>query len=389
MNRGLTAVLAVGLGLAVAAGAARSAPTGPLRWRKVVLDRAFRAEGAAVADVNRDGRADVLAGNLWYEAPNWNPHEIRPAEAFPAATGYSNCFLCFAADVNRDGWPDEIVIGFPGQASEWFRNPGAGGGPWQAHRITDSACNESPLLTDLTGDGTPELVTPHQESRMAYYSMLPGPRDVFRQHLIGQAGAPGCKRFSHGLGVADLNRDGRADILCTDGFYAAPARGGPRPWPFISTRISPDCAQMYGRDFDGDGDTDVISSSAHRVGVWWHEQVPGSQGPVFRTHVIDDTFSQSHALMEADLNGDGRPDYVTGKRVWAHGPTGDVNPNHPAMLCWYEWARDGSTVRWTRHVIDEDSGIGTGFCVADINNDLRPDVVTANKRGVFVFTQER
>ena len=42
-----------------------------------MLDTAFRSEGVAAADVDHDGRLDVLAGNLWYEAPNWTPHRFR------------------------------------------------------------------------------------------------------------------------------------------------------------------------------------------------------------------------------------------------------------------------------------------------------------------------
>src|SRR5262249_39766437 len=70
-----------------------------IRWKKTVVDRDFRSEGVAVADINRDGKPDILAGNLWYEAPGWIPHEIAPAQKFDGATGYSNSFINFAMDV--------------------------------------------------------------------------------------------------------------------------------------------------------------------------------------------------------------------------------------------------------------------------------------------------
>src|SRR3989442_10558972 len=73
-------------------------PPREVRFKKVTLDREFRSEGVAVADVNRDGKTDVIAGNLWYEAPNWTPHEIQPVKEFDAAKGYSNSFVNFAAD---------------------------------------------------------------------------------------------------------------------------------------------------------------------------------------------------------------------------------------------------------------------------------------------------
>ena len=96
-----------------------------------------------------------------------------------------------------------------------------------------------------------------------------------------------------------------------------------------------------------------------------------------------------HSVAAADLNGDGQPDLVTGKRWWAHGPNGDVNPGDPAVLCWYEFRRNKGAVEWIRHQIDADSGVGTQFTIADVNRDRRPDLVISNKKGVFVFSQEK
>jgi hypothetical protein len=91
-----------------------------------------------------------------------------------------------------------------------------------------------------------------------------------------------------------------------------------------------------------------------------------------------------------DINGDGLKDLVTGKRYWAHGNHGDADPNADPFLYWFEARKsaDGST-QFTPHVIDNDSGIGTQFAVADVNGDGLPDIVVANKKGVFVFEQVR
>lgn len=377
------------LGAALSLAAVLHAPgTGAEKgWRKTVIDPVFRAEGAAIADFNGDGRMDILAGSLWYESPTWKPHAIRKLGAFNRATGYSDCFLCFARDVNGDAFPDAVLVGFPGQTSAWYQNPGRSAGEWKEHVITESACNESPVLADVDGDRTPELVTPHAEKRMCVYRIQNGD---FKKFVIGADDEPGCKRFSHGLGVGDVSGDGRPDILCTDGYYEGrPLKDGAL-WKFVRTPIGPACAQMYVEDLDRDGDGDVISSSAHGIGVWWHEQISGPTGPRFQTHVIDETFSQSHSMMRADLDGDGRQDYVTGKRFWAHGPKGDVLPNHPSVLYSYspERGSDGD-VRWTRRLIDDDSGVGTGFQIGDVDGDGRPDIATANKRGVFLLTQSR
>jgi hypothetical protein len=376
--------------LAAAASRTSGAPAAQVGWKKTVLDTKFRSEGVAVADVNRDGKPDILAGSLWYEAPGWKPREIRPVQEFNGATGYSNCFLSFADDVDGDHYPDQLVIGFPGDKAVWRRNPGTSGAAhWDEFTITASACNETPIYADLDRDKHEELVTPFRESQMAFYNPGGNPREGFAQTLVGEPNAPGTKRFSHGLGVGDINGDKRPDILCNEGYWLAPKAVRSEKWTFVPAKLGPACATMYTHDFDGDGDMDVFSSSAHQIGVWWWEQTKGESGPEFKQHVIDDTFSQSHSVVMADINGDKKPDFVTGKRFWAHGPNGDVNPGDPAVLYWFEFRKEGGEVKWSRHQIDNDSGVGTQFVVTTVNKDKLPDVVISNKKGVFLFEQER
>jgi hypothetical protein len=364
------------------------------RFTKVVLDREFRSEGVAVADVNRDGRMDVIAGNLWYEAPGWTPREIQKPGQFDAAKGYSNTFVNFAIDVNRDGWPDQVRVDMPGtHRVVWHENPKGKNQHWTEHTLFRNACNESPAYARLFGAGRdPVLVFAYDDSQMAWYEPGLDSSAEFKTHAIGDrisremARDHGVFRYSHGLGVGDVNDDGRNDVIIRTGYWLAPQDPRKPDWKFVPAPFGEDCAQMHVYDVNGDGLPDVLSSSAHRIGVWWHEQQPGGK---FVTRTIDSSFSQSHALELADINGDGLKDLVTGKRFWAHGPTGDVNPGDPAVVVWFELQRKGKEVRWTKHEIDNDSGVGTQFVVADINRDRRPDVVTSNKKGVHVFIQQK
>src|SRR3954453_5205107 len=118
-------VLAVGLSLVLTAAVSAADPArSPIVWRKTVLDKKFHSEGVAVADVNKDGKPDILAGDVWYEAPDWTMHEIRKVGDYgDGSKGYSQSFACFADDFNHDGWVDVIVIGFPGQPCHWYENP--------------------------------------------------------------------------------------------------------------------------------------------------------------------------------------------------------------------------------------------------------------------------
>ena len=67
-----------------------------------------------------------------------------------------------------------------------------------------------------------------------------------------------------------------------------------------------------------------------------------------------------------------------------------MDPNSPAVLYWFKAKKgsDGITT-FTPYKIDDDSGVGTQFAVADVNGDGLPDIVTSNKKGVFVIVQQR
>lgn len=381
--------------LAIPYARSRAGSPHEVSFKKLVLDREFRSEGVAVADVNKDGKPDVIAGDLWYEAPDWTPHEIQPLKKFDGATGYSNSFLNFAADLNHDGWPDQIRIDHPGlKPVVWNENPKGKNSHWIEHIIYRNACNESPAFAKLFGS-RPSLVFSVDDAQMAWYEPGPDPTAEFIAHPVSEkiakekAQNQGVFRYSHGLGIGDLNGDGRNDIIVKSGYWLAPKKPGPEPWQFVPANLGEDCAQMHVYDVNGDGLPDVLSSSAHGVGVWWREQRRNPEGGVeFIAHTIDQSFSQSHSLELVDLNGDGLKDLITGKRFWAHGPKGDVNPGDPAVLVWFELQRQGKEVKWIKHEIDNDSGVGTQFAVADLNGDRRPDIVTSNKKGVFVFLSQ-
>src|SRR6516165_4028423 len=137
--------------------AGEKAPT--ITWKKTVIDKAFRSEGVAIADVNKDGKMDILVGDIWYEAPDWKVHEIRKVGDYgDGLASYSECMLCWADDINGDGWPDQIVIGFPGKVAYWYENPKGQEGHWKEHVIWPSACNETPQYVDLFKTGKKVLL---------------------------------------------------------------------------------------------------------------------------------------------------------------------------------------------------------------------------------------
>ncbi len=364
-----------------------------VRFEKRQLDAMFRSEGVAVGDFNKDGRADIAAGFVWYEAPDWKMHTVLEEAPKYDPVGYSNSFCTFAQDMNRDGWVDIIIVDFPGTPTWWFENPKGASGPWTRHTCTPVTNNESPQFVDLDGDGQRELLMAFSpdpkepdgpQRRMGFGKPVADPIAPFELTAISAPAAPGTQKYSHGIGAGDVNGDGLQDILCNEGWWQAPAARSDAPWAFHAAQFG-NAAQMYVYDFDGDGDGDVLTSSPHAFGIWWHEQVGPNQ---WKTHEIDMTFSQTHSVCMADLNGDGLLDFVTGKRWWAHAK-GDPGGDDPAVICWFELTRKNGKPEWIRHQFDHDSGVGTQFEIADVDADGLLDIVTSNKKGVFLFRQVR
>ncbi len=353
----------------------------PVTFRRIKVDGVFRSEGVAVADFNRDGHLDIATGNMLYLGPDWRPQPMLAAPKEYKPEGYSDEFLCFAEDIDHDGWTDLIVVGFPGTKTRWLRNPGRRGGPWKEFLAVEKTGNESPQWVDVYKDGRKELVFV-SDNGMAL--ARPG-ADPTKPWTIRVIAGPQDPRPGHGLGVGDINGDGRNDIICPEGWWEGPADPSRVPWVFHRAKLGFEApAQMLVFDVNGDGRPDVVSSAAHRYGLWWYEQTPDGWVP----HEIDRSVSQLHALHTADINGDGLPDLVTGKRFWAH-REGDEGIDDPAVLCWFEMKRENGKPSWIRHDIDWDSGVGLHFEVVDINGDGLPDIVTSNKKGVYVFLQEK
>lgn len=352
-----------------------------VRFQKHILTSDFISEGVAIGDVNKDGRLDILAGAYWFEAPGWTRHAIAEGKHYDPSTQFSNSFLDFAMDVNQDGWIDMIRISLPGEEAVWYENPRNRPGLWTLHPILKNCGNESPTLVDVDRDGRPDLLCNDPVAKEMIWMRSPSAKGdtTWTRYVIARGDIPGVNRYTHGLGLIDMNGDGRRDVVITKGWWECPK--DPRTttgWTFHPADLGEDCSQIYALDRNN-----LVSASAHRYGIWWHEKV--DTGWVL--HTIYDKFSETHALTMADVNKDGHPDLVTGKRYFAHNGE-DPGALEPSVLYWLEF-KPGHTPSWIPHQIDDNSGVGLQVLVQDLNRDGLYDIVVANKKGVFFFEQRQ
>jgi hypothetical protein len=385
------------------------------------LNDQFWSEGANFGDLNRDGVNDIISGPWWWEGPDFEKrHEYYPATktfelklgpmttvtvpGFEGALGkentYSDNFFAWPYDFNADGWNDILVIGFPGRDTSWFENPKGRDTHWVRHTIFDQTDNESPAFADLTGDGKPELVC---ITRGQYGYAAPDWSDPAKPWTF-RAITPNNQygNFTHGMGIGDVNGDGRLDLLEKNGWWEQPASlAGDPVWIFHPQPMGTGGAQMHVYDVNGDGLNDIITSlAAHGFGLAWYEQYREGSAINFREHVFVNKdpsdnaygvkFSEIHAIELVDMDADGVKDIVTGKRFWSHGRTGDPDRNDAAVLYWFKIARQADKgVDFVPYLIDDQSGVGTQVAAGDINGDGLPDVVVGNKRGTFVFLHDK
>jgi hypothetical protein len=383
--------IAAALVLAVSLTAPLHAQRGGVRFSTRLLYTDAN-EGAAIADVDRDGRPDIIAGRSWYAAPDFAPRALRVIADW---NGYVQSNGDHALDVDGDGWVDVVAGSFNPTEVHWFRNPGKDGllkgQAWKDSLLVDTKAtqNEISFMHDLDGDGTPEWVVDSWNTDAPVYAW---------KLAKDAAGKPTMQRLTlsergnrHGMGFGDVNGDGREDVVLGGGWLERPAMDA-----FTSTwRYHADwepleaSAPMLVRDLTGDGRADMVVGAGHAYGLWWWEQLaPKPDGTTqWSRHDIDTTFSQVHALAWADLDGDGADELIAGKRKWAHNATGDPGVNDPAVLYYFKW--DARTRRFTRYPIAQGT-VGTGLQIrtGDLNGDGRVDIVVAGKSGTYLLLNQ-
>ena len=368
----------------------RAAGSGEINFRKHTIDLG-PSETCAVADLNQDGKLDIISGENWYEqrsagavgaGPEWVKHKFRSLDY---REYYVDDFSDLPIDVNGDGYPDLVTATWFTNRLSWYENPRGREAPWRETVIQSGYPVEFAFLVDLLNTGKPQQLLPQfgdEKAPLAWYELTgTGAEAQWVKHEVSP------QSYGHGIGAGDVNGDGRTDILTPKGWFEAPPDPRNGRWIFHPEFDLGATGFIYAEDVNGDGLPDLVTSAAHGYGIFWYEQRKNSSGQrSWIKHVVDDSWSQSHALTLVDLNRDGRRDLVTGKRFMAHNGR-DPGEREPLGVYWYESSNVEGRPEWVRHIIDYSTRAGGGMQipVVDIDGDGDLDVVVAGKSGLFLF----
>lgn len=384
---------------------ARTAPaeeTSP-RFRVQRVSEMYYSWGAAAADFNKDGVMDIVAGPYIYFGPQFtNYREIFPALPFNPSKDFAEINCEYAFDFTGDGWPD-VLTGPPN--ATLYVNPKGESRRWDKYVVVPGIQTEVTVLKDMDGSGVPALVY-GKAGALCYAKPDPANPTKFIEHTISKHGYS----MAHGIGVGDINGDGRMDILNPNGWWEQPATNADKTlWAYHPQAFgryahrswNAGGAAMAVYDVNGDGLNDVVTSlNAHGFGLAWFEQKRDTQGNIsFVRHMISDdysfknaggiTFSQPHGSTFADVDGDGVPDFIVGKRYWSHLDVYfDPDPYGPPVLYWYRTVRNPNApggAEFVPELIHNRSGAGSDITAMDLDNDGAVDIITSTDRGTFIF----
>ena len=312
--------------LALANGAAAADKNSPPNWLRTAHPLGESIWSVDAVDANGDGKLDLVAMGetkvFALIAPKWEQHVL-------VDTKEPKLLYCVKFDADRDGDLDVALGRYQvpwityRQAREagktatepkgpdfsvcWIENTGRVDREWPSHVLDRELNGIHGLWTgDINADGAQDLVAgsimgPLFPKSLAWFETPARGVASFNRHVITKGNADGRPHY---LDTADLNGDGRTDVLLGDSgggtftWWENPGRSD-QFWTKHQIAKENGATNLRAADVDRDGKVDVVGSCGHGKGVFWF------QGPAWKKHVIDADLRDPHALAIGDFDSDG------------------------------------------------------------------------------------
>lgn len=322
---------------------------------------------AVAADFTRDGKADIIAAGgkqvLLFAAPEFRPKVIHEGPNFIHSA---------VLDINRDGCPDWVGAQYSPGMIVWLECP-----TWKVHVIDDAKKGgvdgiHGLVAGDINGDGVPDFAGNSAQPQGPFKNSLAWFDGKTLKRMIFAAGdAPG---LSHYLDIGDLDGDGKADIasgakLGPEGNWFAYWSGSTSfPWKKHGIATNQEGATNVAiADINRDGKNDIFATRGHGIGAVWYES------PNWTPHEVNTSLAGPHSLAKGDINGDGLIDFATVAK-------------DSMIAAWFE--NDGKGGFQTHHIYENQAAYDVRL--VDINGDGRLDLLVAGQTsGNIVWYENR
>ena len=362
-----------------------------LRWQAHPVAKIPSGYQVAVADVNADGRLDILALSSeasivdWYENPSWKAHPITTKTK-------QNISL---APLFRNGYPARglaLATEFALEDSRsggdhwWAERAGSAESEWSLRLIGQIPTSHRLCWANLDGSGRLVLVNapllgvgagppeyrvgapltwyePPESLLSGHAAAVAHKQSAWTPHLIDDS-----LTVVHGINIVDWDGDGRDEILTAsfEGVHLFQSIGRMPNLQWSKTRLA--AGDQISKPRRGSSEIAVGKVHGRRflasIEPWHGEQVvvyfEGKPGELWSRHVIDDSFCNGHALAIGDLDGDGNDEIVAGYRG--------------AGTSLHVYTADATGTNWARQTLDTNMAAAC-VVIADINQDGRPDLV--------------